>query len=371
MRSFQTYSDQACWHAQKAMELCDPRRGGESSSNLLVLALLGLAKGLLQKGDLNCINYLQRALVVNQDLHGEEDVSNAAIHEAYGDYYIYQGESRDGGPARKSPQPRDESGVVMSVIDYERNEFEKAIEEYHKARELVQNDTDGPPVPAEEQPPKLSLASIFTKIARTRGKQTRHEDAVECYQKALAIYTSCAFPNEPAIAQLNYELGFTYHKVKKYEEALKVLKKAAQFCEQQHDTGGEHPLTLQVMKQQGITLYDMGDLQPALQTFEELVQMQRTQHGGGSVIVAETLKYLGDVSIAMKSPGEACSYYNRALKILRKRLGSHDETVRQLVSYIKQLNLESGGGGGGGGGGTQRLQEAYRPAGPAIPEGPE
>ena len=53
----------------------------------------------------------------------------------------------------------------------------------------------------------------------------------------------------------------------------------------------------------------------------------------------QTLKYLGDVHVALKNKALASKFYNRALRILRKRLGSIDQTVKQLEQYVKQLNL--------------------------------
>jgi hypothetical protein len=55
----------------------------------------------------------------------------------------------------------------------------------------------------------------------------------------------------------------------------------------------------------------------------------------------QTLKYLGDVNIALKNRPVARKYYNRALRILKRRLGGGDETVRQLESYVFQLNLDN------------------------------
>ena len=58
------------------------------------------------------------------------------------------------------------------------------------------------------------------------------------------------------------------------------------------------------------------------------------------IVSMQTLKYLGDVHVALKNKPLASKFYNRALKILRKRLGSIDQTVKQLEQYIKQLNLK-------------------------------
>jgi len=54
----------------------------------------------------------------------------------------------------------------------------------------------------------------------------------------------------------------------------------------------------------------------------------------------QTLKYLGDVHVALKDKPQAAKFYNRALHILKKRLGSMDQTVKQLEQYIRQLNLK-------------------------------
>jgi hypothetical protein len=58
------------------------------------------------------------------------------------------------------------------------------------------------------------------------------------------------------------------------------------------------------------------------------------------VVNMQTLKYLGDVNVALKNKPLASKFYNRALRILRKQLGSIDPTVKQLEQYVKQLNLK-------------------------------
>ena len=58
------------------------------------------------------------------------------------------------------------------------------------------------------------------------------------------------------------------------------------------------------------------------------------------VVNMQTLKYLGDVNVALKNKPLASKFYNRALQILRKQLGSIDPTVKQLEQYVKQLNLK-------------------------------
>ncbi|KAJ7519779.1 hypothetical protein O6H91_20G055200 [Diphasiastrum complanatum] len=348
------YADQACWHAQKAMEQCDPRRGGESSSSLLVSTLLALAKAMLQKGDFNCVDYLQRAVLINHDLHGNEHRSNAEIYEAFADFYIHRGdlnfEAKDDKPARVQTKLPDQTSQYdaeeMSILDYQKiDDYEKAMQELHKAWEVIEqskkrikgdlNDVKQP------QSVHSLLGPIYAKMARTRFKQERFPEASQHYEQAIAAHCATSFMNESAIAQLNFELGVTYHKQKKYEESIRVLDKAAKFCEEHRDVGGYHPLTMHMMQQQGITLYDAGDLLAAKNVFEDLMNLQRAQYGGGSIAVAESLRYLGDISIASKNTTEACGYYKRALKILRKRLGSSDETVKQLVQYIRQLNVQA------------------------------
>jgi len=49
---------------------------------------------------------------------------------------------------------------------------------------------------------------------------------------------------------------------------------------------------------------------------------------------------LGDVHVALKDKPQATKFYSRALHILKKRLGTTDQTVKQLEQYIKQLDLK-------------------------------
>jgi tetratricopeptide (TPR) repeat protein len=140
-----------------------------------------------------------------------------------------------------------------------------------------------------------------------------------------------------------YELGITYHKIKKYSYSMDACKKAIGYLigeTKDNEKNGQEPLLLLIKKQQAITFYDGNEVENAKTMFEELMALQRKEYGGSSVIIAETLKYLGDVHVALKDKPQAAKFYNRALHILKKRLGSTDQTVKQLEQYIKQLNLK-------------------------------
>eukprot|EP01018_Ginkgo_biloba_P039522 Gb_16535 [translate_table: standard] len=181
--------------------------------------------------------------------------------------------------------------------------------------------------------------STIQTLEKAQVRLGNFQEAADFYEKAADAYSETKTPNKAILARLYFELGVTYYKTKKYESSSTALEKAVKYCKEQLDIGMENPLTMDVIKQQGITFYEAGNPEAAKEAFEELQSIQLKVHGSNSIEVAETLKSLGDVCIAQKQQSEAANHYNRALRILRKKLGPSNQGVRQLVNYIKQLNL--------------------------------
>ncbi|KAH8974887.1 hypothetical protein BDL97_01G125600 [Sphagnum fallax] len=278
-----------------------------------------------------------------------QDITNYPIHEAFGDMHMGHGDAKamleveelKGGHHKKSGSHGD--GEDTKDMDYE-----KALDEYGKAWELIAG-KEKRKMLRMLAPKDARMASIYSKMAKARelhkmecqqirGIQGNDEESIQLYEKSLACHEKADKPNVAAIAKTEYELGVIYHKHKKYSDSLDVLDKAVKKCEGKQELGNQ-PLLLLVKKQQAITLYDGNQVEAAKEKFDELMSLQRMEYGGSSVIVAETLKYLGDVHVALEKRPIAQKYYNRALRILRRRLGCKDETVRQLEHYVRQLNF--------------------------------
>lgn len=184
------------------------------------------------------------------------------------------------------------------------------------------------------------MGDMFGNAARTRSRQGNDVEAAVIYDKAVACLENASNPNKSKLAQMCYELGVSHHKAKQYSYSKGALDKAAEYCAKTTKDGtGIEPLYMLITKQQAFTMYDGNEVEAAKATFEALKALQKKEYGDDSVIVAETLKYLGDVHVALKNKPQASTYYKHALRILRKRLGNIDQTVRQLEQYIRQLNL--------------------------------
>ncbi|CAK9192558.1 unnamed protein product [Sphagnum troendelagicum] len=331
--------EQAYYHGQKAMDRLDPKKPGEGgNTDFTVTTLTAVARSMIKQGDNKSWNYLSRAILINHDLHSPDDITNYPIHEAFGDMHMGHGDAKamleveelKGGHHKKSGSHGD--GEDTKDMDYE-----KAFDEYGKAWELIAG-KEKRKMLRMLAPKDARMASIYSKMAKIRGIQGNDEESIQLYEKSLACHEKADKPNVAAIAKTEYELGVIYHKHKKYSDSLNVLDKAVKKCEGKQELGNQ-PLLLLVKKQQAITLYDGNQVEAAKEKFDELMSLQRMEYGGSSVIVAETLKYLGDVHVALEKRPIAQKYYNRALRILRRRLGCKDETVKQLEHYVRQLNF--------------------------------
>ncbi|BBM97245.1 hypothetical protein Mp_1g04160 [Marchantia polymorpha subsp. ruderalis] len=348
------YGDQAYWHASRAMEAGDPRRGSQGepiNSSLLVAVLLALARSMLMRADTRCESYLRRALQINTEITDDNDPSNAPIHEAIGDLFVFAKDSgvpmiendtkRSHKKRAKSPKSPSSPGAIGAPDEVQQDFYDRGMASYDKAWDLINNSVGGKIKKSGKKSTKHpSLAQIYSKIAKTKVKQGKDEEAADMFERAIASHGLATVPNICAVAHLNFELGCVYHRLQKYDESLSALEKSNKFCEQQRDLGRTDPLSLMIMKEKGCCMYDRAEYESAKSTFEELLQFQRKEYGGGSIMVAETLKYLGDCSVGLQNMEEATHRYTRAVRIMKRKYGIHDPNVRELVAYIRELNLQ-------------------------------
>ncbi|KAL2613981.1 hypothetical protein R1flu_025673 [Riccia fluitans] len=247
--------------------------------------------------------------------HASRDPSNAPIHEAMGDLFVF---AKD-------------SGVPMIENDTKRTK---------KRAKSPKTPTSPQGIGAPDEVQQDFYERALACYDKTKVKQGRDEEAAGFLSLAISSYEMQTVPNGSAVAHLNFELGCVYHRLHKYKEAISALEKAHSFCEQQRDLGRNDPLSLMVMKEKGCTLYDCESFTEAQATFEELIQLQRKEYGGGSIVVAETLKYIGDCAVGLRNMEEACKRYNRAVRIMKRKYGIHDPNVRELIAYIRELNFQ-------------------------------
>ncbi|KAG0559971.1 hypothetical protein KC19_10G143400 [Ceratodon purpureus] len=328
----------------KAIDRVDPRKTGEGDNDMTVTTIMAIAKAMIQRGDPKCVNYLQRALLINHELHGPDHDSNFPIHEGFGDFYMNLGDSRAFYKEKQTLKSKDASiGINAKKIENEYDDYKKAMEEYATAYEKIAG--SGNKTIAFQSGGKLDsrMGNMFSKAAKVQSRQGNDKEAAIIYEKAIRCLENASKPNKAKLAQMYYELGVSYHKAKQYSNSINACKSAIAYVNGEKKEGekdSQEPLLLLIKKQQAISFYDGNEVENAKAMFEELMALQRKEYGGSSIIVAETLKYLGDVHVALKDKPQAEKFYSRALHILKKRLGPTDQTVKQLEQYTKQLNLK-------------------------------
>lgn len=263
--------------------------------------------------------------------------SNWKIHAGFGDLYVLLGDNR--ASCKQATGKVKDSAVDVNSKKKEPDNYEKAMDEYATAYEKIAGGSKDKAFHSGGSR-DARMGDMFGNAARTRSRQGNDVEAAVIYDKAVACLENASNPNKSKLAQMCYELGVSHHKAKQYSYSKGALDKAAEYCAKTTKDGtGIEPLYMLITKQQAFTMYDGNEVEAAKATFEALKALQKKEYGDDSVIVAETLKYLGDVHVALKNKPQASTYYKHALRILRKRLGNIDQTVRQLEQYIRQLNL--------------------------------
>ncbi|KAG0567727.1 hypothetical protein KC19_7G156300 [Ceratodon purpureus] len=206
--------DQSLYHAQKALERVDPRKTGEGeNNNFTVSCMMAIARAMIQRSDPKCVNFLQRALVVNHELNGPDHDSNFRIHEGFGDFYVLLGDSR--ALYKATTAKKDTSVDVNAKKKQEPDDYEKAMDEYATAYSKIAGGGKATAFYGGLGSTKdARMGDMFGHAAKTRSKMGNDNEAAVIYEKAVACLESASKPNKAKIAQMCYELGATYHKAK-------------------------------------------------------------------------------------------------------------------------------------------------------------
>ena len=88
------------------------------------------------------------------------------------------------------------------------------------------------------------MAFTYNNIGLVLDDEGKHEEALNYYQKALAIREKVLGTEHPNTATTYHNIGFSYYKMKKYDTALEYMNKALAIF--QEKLGPIHPRTITV-----------------------------------------------------------------------------------------------------------------------------
>ena len=188
-------------------------------------------------------HYLEKVLIMKQNKYGKEHAAVARIYISLGNFL-----SRTG---QKS----------------------QAIEYYEKAHNIFQQTND-----------LASLASCFTNMGNA------YEDidvskAIEFYLKSLDIKQNMFGEEHITVAEVLYNIGLVYPKIRETNKAIECFQKARAIKEKMY--GKEHDAVAKVIRSLATVYREIGEHSRAIELFEKELKIRVKVHGEENVTVGE------------------------------------------------------------------------------------
>lgn len=245
------------------------------------------------------LSCLRRALVIRQNIHGEEHPDCARTLQAIG---------------------------VVRVRD---GEYHEAFEYFWQALRYYE----------AFEPDSLDAGATLQAVAGVYGKLGEYTEALECYLRVAAIRERELGDNSLDLATTHHNLGVVFEKLSEHTEALDSLHQALAVRERR--LGESHPQIARTLHAIGIVYSQLNDYTAALTYYQRALDICQ-HHPGEGTHVAATLNNMGVVHAKIGDTERAIEHHQQALELQDKILGpSHpDTTATRYNLHVLVLELE-------------------------------
>ena len=187
----------------------------------------------------------------------------------------------------------------------------------------------------------LELASLMFWIGRYYSETAGYKNALEWFQKALAVYKKVLGGDHPDVATIYDDIAVIYAKQGDYPEALKRHRKALLITEK--ILGGEHPDIAATYNNIAVIYARRGDYPMALKWHRKALAIREKVLGTGHLDTAATYNNIAGVYYNRDNYKAALKWYQKALTVYEEVLGEeHPDTAAAYNNiagvYVKQYN---------------------------------
>ena len=221
----------------------------------------------------------------------------------------------------------------MAGVYQEQGDYEKALEYYGKALEIVER-TLGNDHPY--------TATTYNNMAGVYKEQGDYEKALEYYEKDLEISERVLGSDHPSTATTYNNMAGVYKEQGDYEKALEYYDKALDVRER--TLGNDHPYTATTYNNMAGVYKEQGDYEKALEYYEKDLEISERTLGNDHPSTATTYNNMAGVYKAQGDYKKALEYLEKALTVFMAKLGvNHPYTQSTQVSAeIMKLCLMTG-----------------------------
>ena len=194
---------------------------------------------------------------------------------------------------------------------------------------------------------------FFNNLGSVFYRNSDYHNALEYYQKSLAIYKKLVGSEDLVLAMSLNNVGSTFNLQGDQQKALEYHNRALAI--RQKVLGSQHPDVAQSLYNIGGVHATNGDYKESLEYLRRALAIREKVLAPGHPLVASVLDGIGDVLRNQSQYQKALEYYRRALTIKEKAIGPEHPEVGKSLSGIGRVFLDQG-----------MLQQALEPLGKVV-----
>ncbi len=296
-------------------------------------------------------------LELSKKINGDNDFVTAGLHNDLGRVYYEKDNYEESLESHKNAidiyeeyYPGRLEEIAISY-DYKgrthtrkNNEYDEAMKCYNKALAIRDKiEKDGYKTEDQEKNNRLGIAQLYSDIANYKSRKGSFDEAIKGHKKALKIRKKFLDKNHKDIATTYNNLGNTYSRKEEYDKAIKKFNKALKIRRKLY--GNIHKDTARTLGNIANALSRQNNYKEALETFEEVLKIRLSCLGNRSVDTSDAYNSIGNIyRYNYEDKGDIGNYetnidsalrnYKESLKILEDIfLPSVDNHVKLATAY--------------------------------------
>ena len=196
------------------------------------------------------------------------------------------------------------------------------IGQFNKAEEVFK-------VLLEQTSNELKKAYYYNQIGSAKKRKGDYEEALEYFERVLAIEQKILPSNHPSLAITYNNIGGVYHNLRKYSKALIYYQKDLEIS--LATLSSNDPLLAISYSNIALVCQKMGEYSKALMIYKKVLQIEEKVLPSNHPSLGTTYSNIGGLYYSMKEYSKALPFYEKHLEICQKTLPSDHLTL--CISY--------------------------------------
>lgn len=201
--------------------------------------------------------------------------------------------------------------------------YDNALEYYEKALAISEKASG---------PEHESIAPVYSNIAMGHKEKGNYEKALEYNYKALAIFEKELGHEDPSTATVYNNIAEIYHTQEHYDNAVEYYSKAIAIFEAVYGTD-HHRTAISYGNLAGV-YHAKGEYDKSLELYEKVISVEEKALGLNHPSTATSYNNVAGVYLSLKKFDKALEYYEKAIDIREKVLGFNHLYTAMTYSNI-------------------------------------